>query len=84
MGGGLCQTSNFSIFTFVNAGDLNFAHVLTAAVYISWWGSKVRMEKFEKWWRHTLELYCFLGLLPICHPANSPKLCNPMFAHAES
>ena len=38
----------------------NFAHVLTAAVYIAWWGSKVRTEKFAKWWRHTLELYsCF-------------------------
>ena len=29
----------------------NFAHVLTAAVYITWWGLKVRMEC------HTLELY---------------------------
>ena len=30
----------------------NFAHVLTAAVCITWWGSKVRMEKFAKWWRY--------------------------------
>ena len=28
----------------------NFAHVLTAAVYITWWGLKFRMEKFAKWW----------------------------------
>ena len=35
----------------------NFAHVLTAAVYISWWGLKVRMEKFVKWWCHTSVLY---------------------------
>ena len=26
------------------------------AVYIAWWDLKVRMEKFAKWWRHTLEL----------------------------
>ena len=26
---------------------------------IAWWGSKVRMEKFAKWWHHTLELYCY-------------------------
>ena len=36
----------------------NFVHVLTAAVYITWWGLKVRMEMFAEWWRHTLELYC--------------------------
>ena len=35
----------------------NFAHILTAAVHIAWWGLKVPMEKFAKWWRHTLELY---------------------------
>ena len=34
----------------------NFAHVLTAAVSITWWGLKVWMDKFAKWWRHTLEL----------------------------
>ena len=34
-----------------------FARVLTAAVYSAWLGSKVRKEKFAKWWRHTLELY---------------------------
>ena len=33
----------------------HFAHILTVAVYIAWWGSKVRMVKFAKWWRHTLE-----------------------------
>ena len=36
---------------------------LTAAVHIAWWGLKVRMEKFAKWWRHTLELYWFNLLL---------------------
>ena len=36
----------------------NFAHVLAAAVYIAWWGLKVRMEIFGKWWRHTSVLYC--------------------------
>ena len=30
---GLYKTSSFSIFTFMNASDLKFAHVLTAAVY---------------------------------------------------
>ena len=40
----------------------NFAHVLTAAVYIAWWGLKVRMEKFAKWWRHTLELYLYRSI----------------------
>ena len=34
-----------------------FAHVLTAAVYIAWRGLKVWIEKFAKWWCHTLELY---------------------------
>ena len=28
----------------------NFAHILTEAVYISWWGLKVRMVNFAKWW----------------------------------
>ena len=32
----------------------NFAHVLTAAVYIAWWGLKVRMEKFAKWCCHII------------------------------
>ena len=44
---------------------LNFAHVLTAAVYITWWGLKVWMEKFAKWWHHTLELYRVLYLQDI-------------------
>ena len=35
----------------------NFAHVLTAVVYIAWWGLKVRMKKFAKWWRHTRTPY---------------------------
>ena len=35
----------------------NFAHVLTAAVHITWWGLNVQMEKFAKWWRQTLEIY---------------------------
>ena len=56
---GLCITSNSSIFTFINASDLKFCTVLTAAVYIAWWGLKVRIEKFAKWWRHTLELCCY-------------------------
>ena len=48
----LCKTLNVS-----SLANWNFAHVLTAAaVYISWRGLKVRMEKFAKWWRHTLEL----------------------------
>ena len=34
-----------------------FACVLTATVSILWWGSKVWMEKFAKWWHHTLALY---------------------------
>ena len=34
----------------------NFAHVLIAAVYVAWWGLKVRMEKIAKWC-HVLELY---------------------------
>ena len=33
---GLCKTSNVSIFTFINASDLEFAHVLTAAVWFQW------------------------------------------------
>ena len=37
----------------------NFAHVLTAAVYITWRGLKIPMEKFAKWWHHTLELSDF-------------------------
>ena len=32
---GLCETPNFSIFTFINASDLKVALVLTATVYIS-------------------------------------------------
>ena len=37
----------------------NFAHILTAAVYIAWWGLKVWMKKFAKWWHHTLVLYTY-------------------------
>ena len=32
---GFCETSNFSIFTFSHASDLNFAHVPTVVVYIA-------------------------------------------------
>ena len=32
---GLCKTSNLSIFTFINASDLKFVHVPTAAVCIA-------------------------------------------------
>ena len=39
----------------------NFAHVLTAAVYITWRGLKVRMEKFAKWCRKLIL---------------APKFCN--------
>ena len=35
----------------------NFAHVLAATVYITWWGLKVWMEKFAKLWHHTSVLY---------------------------
>ena len=28
-----------------------------SAVYIAWWGLKVRLEMFAEWWRHTLELW---------------------------
>ena len=35
----------------------NFAHVLAATVYITWWGSKVWMEKFAKLWHHTSVFY---------------------------
>ena len=50
---GLCKTSNFSITLAI----WNFAHILTAAVNITWWGLKIRMEKFAKWWCRPLELY---------------------------
>ena len=35
----------------------NFAHILTAVVFISWWGLEVRMRIFAKWWCHTLGLH---------------------------
>ena len=50
---GLCETSNVSIFTFSCVSDLKFTHVLIATVSISWWGFKVWMEKFVKWWCYT-------------------------------
>ena len=41
---GFCETSNFSIFTFSCAGDLKFAHILTATVS----HGEVRIETFAK------------------------------------
>ena len=40
----------------------NFAHVLTAAVYSTWWGLKFQTEKFAQWWRHTSVFYCYKGV----------------------
>ena len=55
---GLCETSNFSIFTFSCAGDLKVCtHSYSNCLSLSWWGFKVRMETFAKWWRHTSVLY---------------------------
>ena len=53
----MCKTSNSLFSQSLMLAIWNFAHVLTAAVCIVWWGLKVRMLKFAKWWRHTLELY---------------------------
>ena len=54
----LCGTSNFSSLVWIVPVIWNFADILTAAVFKSWWGLKVRMEKFAKWQHHTLiELY---------------------------
>ena len=47
----------------------NFAHVLTAVVFISWWGLEVRMRIFAKWWRHTLGLYILLDQSPTTYLA---------------
>ena len=54
---GLCklQTSLSSVSLML--AIWNFVHVLTAVVFISWWGLEVRMRIFAKWWRHTLGLY---------------------------
>ena len=41
----LCKTSNISIFTFIMLAIWNFAHVLTAAVYIAWRGSNEKVCK---------------------------------------
>ena len=56
---GLCKTSIFLIFTFIRIMIWNFAHVLTAAVHIAWWGLKVWMEKFANLC-HTSELYLYI------------------------
>ena len=52
---GLCKTSNFSIFTFINASDLNFCTRSYSSCVYCIVSFKVRMEKFAKC--HTLELY---------------------------
>ena len=55
---GLYKTSNFSIVTFINANDLKFfTRSYGSCVYRMMRFKKVRMAKFAKWWRHTVELY---------------------------
>ena len=54
---GLCKLQTYLSSPSLRITMWKFAHVLTAAVCIAWWGLKVRMEKFAKWWHHTLELY---------------------------
>ena len=58
----------------------NFAHILTAAVYSTRWGLKVRMEKFAK---YTLQLYvsytlwalgpAVIGISGCSHPATKAQ-----------
>ena len=45
---GLCKTSNFSIFTFINASDLKFCTCSYSSCVYRMMKLKVRIEKFAK------------------------------------
>ena len=62
---GLCETSNFSIFTFSSASNFTFC-TCSYSICFSQLHDEVRMGTFAKWWcqKHCIIEYFFCNEIP--------------------